>query len=859
VSPQQGAHISGQGNVLIQIAGNCNAVSIDTRPRLILHPPRGRSQSPLNSEIDILKAYNEAIPFIGRQPTFDLIWQWLRSPKAISIQVLTGGGGSGKTRLSIEVLRRMPAELPSAWQGGVIDHDELREIQGQLNFCDISWHCPTLMVLDYAASRVDALKTLIRKLCRAQLAGDSHPIRVLLLERFADPASGWLSEVIDQSFTWDTAALFEPVIKLPTFGDIAQRHELMRETVAAALPFHPGSSLAVPSLGVDHAFDEAISAAGLQDPLVVMMSALNAFSSDWQSAFSLGRTDLAMRFAHREADRISRFAPDSPSAAILKHMAAFATLCGGLTIDQAVSCADAELAALRAQYLGHAANLVRSLASALPGDAGISPVGPDIVGEAFVINILQDSFQDGIGTLRRSIQIKRNAVDFFIRALTDFHEPRHRAPRQWLDHLIEFARLASDEALLYAIERSIPQATTELREAAVHVSTALLQLAEAADTSSPAALNEVAKHQTSLANRLSELGQPHDALPHAEESLRIARGLCVLDPSAFRPILAIALNNLANVLRMVGRPDEAVDAISEAVSVHRELASARPEEFLPLLAASLTNLSNALVSVGRGRDALVPAEEAVSIYRRLTEARHGDFLPDLALALGNLANVLMHAQRPDRALGLAEESLGLYRQLAARRPDAFRPELARSLINVPVMYRAVGRNDDAFRALEEAVATFRQLAVAHPEAFHPSLAAALNNIANISCEAGRPADALPLAEEAIRLRRKLAAAHPDAFVPDLARSLATLARCYEFLGKPAEAAENYRESLLILAPFLDRSPDAYGDMAADFANCYVVSVDRIGVKMDEALINRIVGTLVKNEPGGGPSKWCPRT
>jgi hypothetical protein len=189
--PQQDAYISGQRNILIQTAGDNNTILIDSRPRLLLHLPRNRSQVLLNSEIDILKANNEAVSFIGRDATFDALWEWLRSPKRISIQVLVGSGGSGKTRLGIEALRRLSSETPSEWQCGLIDHDELRELGGELNLYEFSWQRRTLMVLDYAASRVDSLKTLVRKLHRASESDESCPIRLLLLERFADPASGW--------------------------------------------------------------------------------------------------------------------------------------------------------------------------------------------------------------------------------------------------------------------------------------------------------------------------------------------------------------------------------------------------------------------------------------------------------------------------------------------------------------------------------------------------------------------------------------------------------------------------------------------------------------------------------------------
>jgi tetratricopeptide (TPR) repeat protein len=650
VSPHLGASISGDRNVVIQTAGDHNTISVNAQLRLTLHSPRNRSQIQLNNEIDILKANSEAVPFIGRQSTFESIWRWLRAPANFSIQVLIGRGGSGKTRLGIEALRRLPVELPPEWQGGLIDHDELREVQGQLNLYEFSWRKPTLMVLDYAAPLADALKILVRKLYRSSQVEGSHAIRLLLLERFADPASGWLTEVIDRSFTWDTSAIFEPVIKLPVFGDTAERHELLCETVAAAVKFHPGSNLLVPALGDDPALDRVVGAPELQDPLFVMMTALTAFSTGWPTAVSPGRTDLAIRFAQREAQRISQFAPDSSSADILKHMAAIATLCGGLTSEETIGTCSTEMVEMNAQYPGGAAKLARDLAKALPGDPGVAPVGPDIVAEAFVIDLFQDALKDGSGAVRRSILRNQRTVGFVTRAVIDFQEPESSVPRRWLGDLIELARSTSDATLLFAIDRTIPEATTELRGAAVAVSTGLLDIARAQGGRSSDALNELAKHHMALANRLSDLGRPWDALPHSNDSIEIARKLTAEGGNAFRPTLAMALTNAANILVKVGRPDEAVVSIEEAVSAYHQLAGVRPEAFLPLLATSLSNLPNAYVAAGRAHDALAPVEESVSIYRRLVSSSSDEFLPGLALALGNLANVLMQLTGAEPAL-----------------------------------------------------------------------------------------------------------------------------------------------------------------------------------------------------------------
>ena len=108
-------------------------------------------------------------------------------------------------------------------------------------------------------------------------------------------------------------------------------------------------------------------------------------------------------------------------------------------------------------------------------------------------------------------------------------------------------------------------------------------------------------------------------------------------PDAFRPDLALSLNNLSVRLADLGRREDALAAIEEAVAICRELAAARPDAFRPDLASSLSNLSIRLADLGRREEALAAIEEAVAIRRELAAARPDAFRPDLASSLNNLS------------------------------------------------------------------------------------------------------------------------------------------------------------------------------------------------------------------------------
>ena len=153
-----------------------------------------------------------------------------------------------------------------------------------------------------------------------------------------------------------------------------------------------------------------------------------------------------------------------------------------------------------------------------------------------------------------------------------------------------------------------------------------------------------------LSIRLSDVGERGEALVVAREAVELYRVLAEASPQAYTPDLAASLNNLANRLSAVGERGEALRVAREAVELRRVLAEASPQAYTPDLAASLSNLANCLSAVGERGEALVVAREAVELYRALAEASPAAYTPDLAGALNNLANILSEVGKQDEAL-----------------------------------------------------------------------------------------------------------------------------------------------------------------------------------------------------------------
>ena len=266
------------------------------------------------------------------------------------------------------------------------------------------------------------------------------------------------------------------------------------------------------------------------------------------------------------------------------------------------------------------------------------------------------------------------------------------------------------------------------------------------------------------------LGEIHDAIPIGHPALAGAALAAIrrLATSAERSPEQQAhwANNLSIRLSGVGDRDGALGAAREAVELYRGLAEVSPAAYTPDLAMSLNNLAAFLSAVGERGEALVAAREAVELRRALAEDSPASYTPDLAASLNNLANRLSKVGDRDGALGAAREAVELYRGLAGASPAVYTPDLATSLNNLAAFLSAVGEHNEALVAAREAVELYRGLAEASPAVYTPGLAASLTNLADILAADGRSEEAQAVFVEgidrfspAVRARLLVARAH----------------------------------------------------------------------------------------------------
>ncbi|WP_217427408.1 tetratricopeptide repeat protein, partial [Sphaerotilus uruguayifluvii] len=702
----------------MQIEGDQNTVQIGPRPKLLLTRFVAQRRIPAGkavSELLQLSPYTLSTTLVGRDAELADLDRFLHSTESISVRVLTGDGGSGKTRLALHLCEQMADQ---GWLTGFATSDALRKFNTQPDRAEWGWSRPTLVVIDYAASHTELLKDWLDALADrlGQEPALEHPLRILLLERHATHESGWMAELCANG-GWAAIGgrhtLFdppEPVAVRPLTAP-ADRARLLNQMLQR-------NGFIGPQVSPEFVERHLSTASWGQDPLFLMMAALHAVQQGRIEALALRRTDLAQELARREGVRLDRLAavhqPAPLNKQLLRHLNACITLAQGMDRDAFLPLVSQESQATGRPNGGDPAEFHDLLADALPAtdDGCLPPLLPDLIGEAFVLDTLAAQKINSTGLQRLYATLGLPMVQTLVRCAQDFAKQDTNHPLPWLRALVQVA--SGDWQRLVQISQAIPHESVVLRGLNLEI----VELRDKALAEWPEASPELkAWHLSQASIARAEMGQREEALESAREAVEIRRELARQRPDAFRPDLASSLNNLANRLSDLGQREEALEAACEAVEIYRELARQRPDAFRPDLAMSLNNVANRLSDLGQREEALAAAREAVEIRRELARQRPDAFRPDLAMSLNNVASFLSALGQREEALAAAREAVEIYRELARQRPDAFRPNLAMSLNNVANVLSALGQREEALAAAREAVEIYRELARQRPDAF----------------------------------------------------------------------------------------------------------------------------------------------
>jgi hypothetical protein len=331
---------------------------------------------------------------------------WLDAKEVISVRVLVGESGIGKTRLAVELLHQMSTTRPD-WHLGVLTAVNLARLE-KMTADELKWDKPTLFVIDSVKTCSQSLGRFLTSLSQLEIR-NRFRLRLLLLER---SGGKWLTELLgagenDELSKGAAASLFNPPhpIAVPPLS-ITARHAMLVDAITAI------ERLEQRSIDKDCLFSEATKAILAQPrfgiPLQIALTALAAQNIGLAEALTRPLLDIALIAAQRERVRLRAMAPLSASSLqseAVSWIAACITLQCSADPDELSRVVSEELQALRIEWPGGRGDLEHLLAEALPESHNyVGPLELEYASGAFVL------FELGLSGARKSKEKSWEAI-----------------------------------------------------------------------------------------------------------------------------------------------------------------------------------------------------------------------------------------------------------------------------------------------------------------------------------------------------------------------------------------------------------------------------------------------------------------
>ncbi|WP_232272262.1 tetratricopeptide repeat protein, partial [Actinomyces sp. oral taxon 171] len=584
------------------------------------------------SIVRLLGAKSTPTPFLDRAGALARLETWARSEERFAIHILGGDGGSGKTRLGVELCRRLTT--PNAhhrgtevWQAGFLQNIEQSDSTSTSD--DAS---SLLLVVDYAEARPETVTEVINIALRAAEDPARQRVRITFLVRRPSPLSvthrssnEWLdalrpqeskdeglNRVLDEASTiilndeelsdTERKDLFTHAYRAFTcspestpspeltgrLSDPVYSQPLL-VTVDAFLNAHPLPNPQI-SCSPSELFEE------------VLLHEEHYWVEHWPQSLAVN-TD---RERQNDGAATPIDAQDEKRRSLNRELARQAVAAATLADIQDEEDAISLLRLLPATPDKNTDDLAKWLRDCYPPPTNgnghstlwCKNLEPDRIGEHLIVSEADDL----VPLLQELLSPSRVGTSSL---------------RTWT--VLE--RISTDPHLDGHVGRILNDVLAEVTQA-VHTETVNSQSPDLA-AGFAKLINAVRPHidpnkAHEAQQTLSDSGY-FTALLEYELAQCSANILPPTDDSSEidRATYASRRLSLSRCLANIGRHDEALKAVREATKLYRTLAKHNPGTYTPNLASSLNNLAGSQAENGQPHDALQTVHEATNLYRTL--------------------------------------------------------------------------------------------------------------------------------------------------------------------------------------------------------------------------------------------------
>ncbi|MFK0087873.1 glycosyltransferase [Pseudomonas sp. NPDC090755] len=748
-----------------------------TLPGLGLPPASWRPRQGL-SDSQLLRAEEAIVPFdSSREPFLLAQMEWVEKPGYdLQVRLLCGPGGVGKTRLALEMCRRLRLK---GWSAGFLAGDSDTEKALELARNLTASHIPSLVVIDYAETRQSLMLTLFKAL---KGSNNTKPIRFLLLAR----AGGEWWRVLPSKDSQCEDLLEGPATSGPfqipaLHGSYEARQIAYRQALQAfaqRLEIEPPEHM--PNLE-DTYFSR---------PLYIQMAALMALRGERpKSAESLPRALVN----HERRYWAKALAATEGAGDEIVHRAGIlmtlSTLANGIAtervLEEILVVSEGERVEFKALY--------RALTPLYPDHhQGLHGLRPDVIGEALVaqsllsargMELLDQVLATGSSALRRSsltvvARLLREREDL----LPVIEEVLGRHFIFCIDDCIAVC-LESSGPLLEVVEQVYQALPSRLQSQAsgslmpwlgfdivplaklgIYVSRSQVRkyLEKKNKKETPRAVEEYLEALGLLAFALKNDGQTQEALTTIKQALALKSGIRRTRSNDL--MVSWHLRVQSELLTLLGKNDESLVSAQHALQLTRQLVSPKNETNAGELARCLSICAGCMADCGRVVEALQLSEEGLQWARKLSRPTSPASQSDLAVSLSNFARCLVMNGHIQKSLAASEEGLEIRRVLMDVEPQKYRQNYALTMMNYASRLSDVGEIDEALRLIKESLSINRALSESKPERFSAVLGTTLNNCMVIEAEAGNFKGALGLATELLALYEQLVQNNQDMYL-----------------------------------------------------------------------------------------------